>query len=263
MRCFHFGWVVLICSLQSACGGDVIEPAGTEDPVAGLIGDGGGELPVDTGGGGGTDRPSGGLVVGAAGVDDTGTLSVTVEITAYGLLGESKDEAWVDFWVTVHEWASGSAVTDAVVVAGPVGAPSMLPYNVYSLSSYSESAKGYAGTWEVSVVRGADHLKGLILVGPSYQTVSVIPSPGSATVNWSPSQETGVRSVACARSEDSTTVYETCAEAQDEGSLVLASSAPGGFPSSPYTVTLIRNTKVPVGLGGAGMVHVATSVQVP
>jgi hypothetical protein len=263
MRRIRFGSVVVICLLQSACGGDVEGRARADDPIADPIVDGGGELPVDTDGSGGDDRPSGGLIVGTAGVDDTGTLSVTVEITAYGLSGESKDEAWVDFWVTVHEWATGSAVTDAVVVAGPVGAPSTLPYNVYSLSSYSESLKGYGRAWEVSVVRGADHLKGLILVGPSYQTVSVIASAGSATVNWSPSQETGVRSVACARSQDSTTVYETCAEAHDEGSLVLASFAPGGFPSSPYTVTLIRNTKVPVGLGGAGMVHVATSVDVP
>ncbi len=183
-------------------------------------------------------------------IEDSGTLSVHVDIAAYAPSGESDAEVQVSISVEVREWETDRPVMDAVVTVGPAGRPSVLPYNVYSEALYFGELTGYAPVWEVAVERGVDRLAGLVLVGPSYHEVAASPSAGSATVTWSPSSEDGVRAVACLESE--------CVDvAQDGGSVVLP------IQSREDAVFVARSTKVPVGLGGDGVVSVAVLTDLP
>jgi hypothetical protein len=193
----------------------------------------------------------------ASDVDDTGTLDVQLEMRTYALAGAEAEEAQVSFMVSVFEWETNAPVTDAIVTLGPLGSPMRLDYDVYSTSIYGGVTTGYVRKWELSIVRGDDHLTGVVIVGPSFHTVVVSEATNNATIAWSPSDEAGVRTYACASSIDPVDPAEQCGAANDEGSIQLAPVEHGA------EVLVDRRTKVPLGIGGSAMVDVTIESKVP
>lgn len=219
---------------------------------------GGGDAARTEGGGGATNDVTAAAGAGAAPSEsDSGTLAVAITVNTYSMPGTAADEAEVWLSVTIFEWETDAAVTDAIVTGGPVGHPFTLEYDVYSLATYYGSTTGYEQAWEFSIVRGDDHLTGLVLLGPSFHAISVSKADDSATIAWFPAGEPGVRTVACATSVPPAEPAEQCVDAHDEGTLVLAPVGSGD------SVLVDRRTKDPVGIAGSGVVEVAVWSEVP
>ena len=96
---------------------------------------------------------------------------------------------------------------------------------------------GYQRTWALSVVRGADHLTGVVTVGPSFQSVVVSETSDVATIEWSPAHEPGISSEACATYALPAQPADRCHEGNDEG---FVDVGPGAKPDGAM---VLRETK--------------------
>src|SRR5438105_4944991 len=77
---------------------------------------------------------------------------------------------------TVRDPDTGTPLVDAEVTGGPLGRPDALalwdsPYMAEPL--YGAEVAGYERAWEFSIVRGRDYLRHVVLVGPSYPSLTV------------------------------------------------------------------------------------------
>lgn len=196
---------VLSVTLVTGCGLVRIEDDSIEAPRVGAGGAGGAVATggaMDTGG-----SPSTGGALGVGGdepeepIIDTGTLRVDVHVSASGTepaAMEHPASARIGLVVTVTERATGEPVIDAEVRGGPRGSLEVLPYDVYSLSSYVDQRTGYAPEWVFSVVRGDDRLQGLSMKSPTYTSVGASIGPSSGVITWSPAGQLGVTARVCA-----------------------------------------------------------------
>ncbi|MBL8739791.1 MAG: hypothetical protein JNK04_01820, partial [Myxococcales bacterium] len=174
----------------------------------------GGAEPVATSGGGGGESRGGGAEGGgmsAPRIIDSGTLEVFVGITA-GNSDPSEEgqaeAAQVWLLVTVTERGTGAPVTDAEVLLGPSGGAVPVPFDMYSLASYSLNVVGYEPQWELSIVRGSDRLEGVVLQGPSFSSATWTVGPEVGVVSWAPSGEANVSADLCALTTDVPPPYQ-------------------------------------------------------
>jgi len=153
--------------------------------------------------------------------------------------------------VAVHDAATNAVVRDAVVMAGPVGRPSVLNLvdSVYMVSPvYMGEVFCYQPDWEFSVERGPDHVRHLGLRGPSFPNVDVTRNGDFVVVDWSPADEAGVMTSVCVKGTTSPAdlaVESSCDGPADDGRAVIAP------PPLPNTwVAIDKFKELPVGSTG-------------
>jgi hypothetical protein len=209
-------------------------------------------------------------------VEDTGTLDVSIVISAVAQNGETRDTVQTEISVSVNDATTGTPVADADVGVDPVGrAASFLP--ALSLLSkvpgqYYGTIIGYAGAWQFSIVRGVDHVKGLVIVGPSYPTLSVTIASAGVSVGWSPALEAHVTNDACAFVDPPlpNQVGQWCVNTGDPGgdpgSIVLTTADANESTTMPFPVRgqayvfhLLRMLDQPLGAKGTKSVEVEPS----
>jgi hypothetical protein len=226
----------------------------------------GGAEPSSAGGAGGSgpvDPPPTPLV-------DTGTLSVAVSIAA-GNWEPSKmgqaDVARVGLSVTVTDRATGAGIADAEVRGGPPGGLVPLLYDVYSISTYGAEIVGYAPVWELSIVRGADRLEGLLVASPSYISASAAIDATSGLIGWAPATELGVTARVCATTTNVPPPYtlfsQLCVDTVDSGALALdAEQRDAMFPfTGTYWVVVERILNQPTSAGDERTASVFASLE--
>jgi len=219
-------------------------------------------------------------------VEDSRTLRVTILVLVdpTGAASTSKEDVGAEIFVDVFEAETDAPVFDAQVVGGPAGrlVPLTLeapdPYRAGR--SYTGTFAGYDRSWGISVVRGADVLKNVVLTGPSYPALSFVAASNGANVSWWPAHEADVTTQACAeqvipQSQDPRGALRWCSQqdaAHDEGSAVLTASEENlnrtaTFPASgaTYEVTLEESqVNIPVGSrGGAGEFRIFVRTPAP
>jgi hypothetical protein len=167
----------------------------------------------------------------------------------------------VELVVNIWEATTGAHVLDADVMAGPLGRPKLLPVvkadPYMTATPYVGSFVGYERSWEISVVRGRDVLRNVVLTGPSYPSISSSLEPAALAVHWLPGDEANVTADGCASQIDpSSDLSWTCCQPGHDGVAVLT-SAPGTgcaalFPmQGNYDVEVIeRIDKIPIGSQG-------------
>ena len=149
---------------------------------AACAGDGGG------GGGGGA---------GDAGDEDPGESSGTLRVLATVEMSyedASGGDPTVFHYVSVEQEETGGSdedVDDAIVEIGPPGQPLVLTSD--GNGSYLGFAESYSPTWELSVERGDDYLRGVVLSSPLDFEVTLAPDPPesgqASSALWSPVDE--------------------------------------------------------------------------
>jgi hypothetical protein len=214
---------------------------------------------------------------------DSSTLRVDASVTVLPRPGASPETAEVRVLVYVAEADSGIAVLDARVTGGPVGhaVPLALgqPLTYAARPHYGGMLTGYDRAWEFSVVRGADHVEGAVVFGPSYPSITLSPGAGGATIGWSPAHEGNVTTSVCvwgaasgppAEGED---VHQGwCGQGHDEGMVFLSPAnqvqsspaVPLPTPGTSYEIQLLEGlANVPLGLqGGPASFNLGVKVDV-
>ena len=184
--------------------------------------------------------------------------------------GASPDTAEVRVLVYVAEAGSGTAVLDAQVTGGPIGHAVPLafgqPLTYAAAPHYGGMLTGYDRTWEFSVVRGADHVRGAILLGPSYPSITLSRGGNGATIGWSPAHEANVTTSVCVwgaasgpPAQGEVNHQGWCDQVHDEGTVFLSPAnqvqsspaVPLPAPGTSYEIQLLEGlANVPLGLRG-------------
>src|SRR5215472_19148188 len=201
---------------------------------------------------------------------DSNTLRVDAFVSLVPSLGASVDTTDVLVVVYVREAATGAPVTDATVTGGPAGHAVALAFDQPSTYSttphYGALLTGYAPSWELSVERGADHLRGVVFVGPSYPAIGFRAGTSTVTITWAPAVEANVSTSVCAwgsaigpPGEGQLIHQGWCADGHDEGVAVLSPAnlvqsstpVPLPVPGALYYVELVEGLgNLPIGSQG-------------
>jgi hypothetical protein len=154
-------------------------------------------------------------------VDSNGMLRLVITI-------ENADPAGTLATVGVHDATTGALVSGAKVRLGSIAElPELMPpYR----GVYQSTLPVFAEGWDVAVERGADHVRGLHLVGPSAPSVSVLDSDG-IVVRWEPAHQEGVTSqIDLTRLEPPADPYQRPLELAVESSSDEGSAGPFTVP---------------------------------
>ena len=197
--------------------------------------------------GGSRSAPTAPSIVAPAGGTGTSTLLVQASVEGKDL---SPGVFETIFTATVYDTLNLPTSGATVSITPPMGVAVTLAEDLGTPGTYRFTSSGYqAGTFTLSVTRGADAIAGVRVVGPTVHTITS-PAANATVTADQPIVVTWSRSSLAQEAKVETRNYESLAETDDMASSIPSSGNPAR-PDQRVRVKRINKTTPTAGLPGS------------